>query len=150
MWSTELNQSIMGKMLTGFTCCMISSGACPDLSMSRKTRLTRSKCTPPVMDTLRSSIPLAQRKKDWYARLCLLNHKWCGSTRSLFVGHLVLFVPQGIRSNLIFWLRAYMPSMITTLDLGTSWSRKPTRLLSLKEYMGTYMMLLYSWISCHW
>lgn len=37
------------------TCWMISSGAWPERLMSRSTRLTRSKCTPPVMDTRRSS-----------------------------------------------------------------------------------------------
>lgn len=31
----------------GLTCWMISSGPCPLLLMSRSTRLTRSKCTPP-------------------------------------------------------------------------------------------------------
>ena len=36
-------------------CWMISSGSCPDRLMSRSTRLTRSKCTPPRTDTRRSS-----------------------------------------------------------------------------------------------
>ena len=40
------------------TCWMISSGAWPERWMSRRTRLTRSKCTPPLMDTIRSSMGL--------------------------------------------------------------------------------------------
>lgn len=40
------------------TAHMISSGPWPERVMSRITRLTRSKCTPPVIDTRRSSMGL--------------------------------------------------------------------------------------------
>ncbi len=46
------------------TCWMISSGACPERLMSRSTRLTRSRCTPPVTLTRRSSSGLIRQPRQ--------------------------------------------------------------------------------------
>lgn len=54
-------------------CSMISSGACPERLMSRSTRFTRSKCTPPCIDTRRSSSGLRAAAAGFRtsATLCL-------------------------------------------------------------------------------
>jgi hypothetical protein len=48
----------MNALYIGYTVSdiwwMMSSGAWPERSMSRITRFTRSKCTPPEMDTRKS------------------------------------------------------------------------------------------------